>query len=132
MLVKQGECLLADSLNSESQIPNPHQGFTLIEILMVMILVAILVTVGVTQFTNFSAESRTNTLRSNLQILRNAIGTQNGQMRQIARARGLAVAARLLQLALGCGELFVLAGAHGGVTAGSRHCREQGQKLKPE
>ena len=57
------------------------RGFTLIEILMVLVLIAILVGVGVTQFTNFSNESRDATLRSNLQILRNAIATQNGQMR---------------------------------------------------
>lgn len=57
------------------------RGFTLTEILMVMILVSILVAVGVTQFTNFSNNARNNTLQSNLQILRNAIATHNGQMR---------------------------------------------------
>ena len=57
------------------------KGFTLTEILMVLVLIAILVAVGVTQFTNFSNNSRDATLRSNLQILRNAIATHNGQMR---------------------------------------------------
>lgn len=57
------------------------QGFTLIEIMMVLLLVAILAGVGVTQFTNFSTEAKNNTVKSNLKILRNAIATQNAQMR---------------------------------------------------
>ena len=43
---------------------------------------------------------------------------QNGQVREIARAGALAVFARLLELSLGRGEAFFLAGFHGGMTAG--------------
>jgi prepilin-type N-terminal cleavage/methylation domain-containing protein len=56
-------------------------GFTLIEILMVLLLIAILTALGITQFTNFSTEAKNNTVKSNLKILRNAIATQNSQMR---------------------------------------------------
>ncbi len=42
--------------------------------------------------------------------------TQNGQMRQIARARTLAVFTRLLQLAFGGGQVFVLGFGHGART----------------
>jgi prepilin-type N-terminal cleavage/methylation domain-containing protein len=56
-------------------------GFTLIEILMVLLLIAILTALGITQFTNFSTEAKNATVKANLKIMRNAIATQNAQMR---------------------------------------------------
>ena len=61
--------------------PNLHSGFTLIEVLMVILLIAILAYMGITQFTNFAADARNATLKANLQILRRGISTQNAQMR---------------------------------------------------
>lgn len=58
-----------------------EQGFTLIEILMVLLLVAILAAVAITQFSNYSTEARNAALRSNLQIMRQAIAVQFSQMR---------------------------------------------------
>src|SRR5688572_16673488 len=58
-----------------------QSGFTLIEILMVLLLVGILTALGITQFVNFSTEARNNTVKANLKIMRNAIAVQNAQMR---------------------------------------------------
>jgi len=58
-----------------------QSGFTLIEVLMVILLIAILAYMGITQFTNFAADARNATLKANLQILRRGISTQNAQMR---------------------------------------------------
>ncbi len=57
------------------------QGFTLIEILMVILLIAILATIGITQFTNFGKDAKDNATKANLQILRSGIAAQNGMMR---------------------------------------------------
>jgi prepilin-type N-terminal cleavage/methylation domain-containing protein len=56
-------------------------GFTLIEILMVLILIAILAMAAITQFTNNSIDARNNTTKANLQLLRRAIGNMNGMQR---------------------------------------------------
>jgi prepilin-type N-terminal cleavage/methylation domain-containing protein len=58
-----------------------ENGFTLVEILMVVILIAILAAVGVTQFLDFSRESKNAATKANLKILRNAISSQYARMR---------------------------------------------------
>lgn len=57
------------------------KGFTLIEILMAVMLIAILATIAVSQFADFSAETKNGSVRESLSILREAIGRQYGQMR---------------------------------------------------
>jgi prepilin-type N-terminal cleavage/methylation domain-containing protein len=54
-----------------------QDGFTLIEILMAVLIIVILALVGITQFNNFSADAKNAATKSNLSILRNAIGTMN-------------------------------------------------------
>jgi len=54
-----------------------QDGFTLIEILMAVLIIVILAVVGITQFSNFSADAKNAATKSNLAILRNAIGTMN-------------------------------------------------------
>src|SRR3989344_7317250 len=58
-----------------------NQGFTLIEILMVILLLGILAAIGITQFKDFSKETRNSSTKSNLQMLRNGISHQYGQER---------------------------------------------------
>ena len=58
-----------------------HDGFTLIELLMTILIIAILVLVGITQFTNFSKDAKNATAQANLAILRNAIGVMNAMER---------------------------------------------------
>jgi prepilin-type N-terminal cleavage/methylation domain-containing protein len=61
---------------------NPRRsGFTLIEILMVILLIAVLALMGITQFQNYSTDAKDATTKSNLQVLRRAIAVQNAQMR---------------------------------------------------
>jgi len=54
-----------------------QDGFTLIEILMAVLVIVILAVVGITQFSNFAADAKNAATKSNLAILRNAIGTMN-------------------------------------------------------
>lgn len=56
------------------------QGFTLIEILMVLILIAVLAAVALNSFINFKNEARDAALKSNLAALRAAIAAQYSQM----------------------------------------------------
>jgi len=56
-------------------------GFTLIEVLMAVLLIAILATIAITQFTNFARDSRNAATKANLGILRNAIQRHFGTMR---------------------------------------------------
>ena len=58
-----------------------NKGFTLIEILMVILLIAVLALMGITQFQNYSTDAKDATTKANLQVLRRAIATQNAQMR---------------------------------------------------
>ena len=58
-----------------------QKGFTLVELLLVILVLGILATVGITQFVNFGKDAREASVKSNLQILRNAIASQNGMMR---------------------------------------------------
>ena len=55
-----------------------NKGFTLIELLMVILLIAILATIGITQFTNFGSDARNAATKANLQTLRLGISAQNG------------------------------------------------------
>ena len=54
-----------------------QKGFTLIEIMMAVLIIVILAVVGITQFANFAADAKNAATKSNLAILRNAIGTMN-------------------------------------------------------
>jgi prepilin-type N-terminal cleavage/methylation domain-containing protein len=58
-----------------------RSAFTLIEILMVILLIAVLALMGITQFQNYAADAKDATVKSNLQVLRRAIASQNAQMR---------------------------------------------------
>jgi prepilin-type N-terminal cleavage/methylation domain-containing protein len=58
-----------------------RSGFTLIEVLMAVLLIAILATIAITQFTNFARDTRNATTKENLGILRNAIQKHFGTMR---------------------------------------------------
>jgi len=58
-----------------------RKGFTLIEVLMAVLLIAILATIAITQFTNFARDTRNATTKENLGILRNAIQKHFGTMR---------------------------------------------------
>jgi prepilin-type N-terminal cleavage/methylation domain-containing protein len=58
-----------------------QQGFTLIEILMVLLLVAILAAVAITQFSNYTPEAKNSALKSDLQVIRQGIATQFSQER---------------------------------------------------
>ena len=57
------------------------KGFTLVEVIMVILLISILAIIGVSQFTNYQKDAKNSATKANLKILRNAIASQNGQMR---------------------------------------------------
>lgn len=57
-----------------------NRGFTLVEMLMVMLLVAILAAVAIPQFLNFQTEARNAATQSSLAALRTGIVNQRSQM----------------------------------------------------
>jgi prepilin-type N-terminal cleavage/methylation domain-containing protein len=58
-----------------------QDGFTLIELLMVILVIAILAFIGITQFVNYGKDARDATTKANLQILRRAISEKAAMMR---------------------------------------------------
>ena len=119
-----------------------QDGFTLIEILMAVLVIVILAVVGITQFSNFAADAKNAATKSNLAILRNAIGTMNAlervrcakvdvgfpdpgtiQNNDITGCTGAVATAACYPLTLmdprgGAGKTYG-AMAHGGVAAGA-------------
>ena len=61
------------------QVLRNNQGFTLLEILMVLLLIAILAAVGITAFVNYTKETKNASTKANLQILRNGIAAIYGK-----------------------------------------------------
>ncbi len=55
-------------------------GFTLIELLMVILVIGILATIGITQFVNFSKDAKNAATKSSLQVLRRGIAAQRAMM----------------------------------------------------
>lgn len=54
-----------------------RKGFTLVEILIVVVILGILAAIVIPQFTNASEEAKQNSLRSNLQSIRAASALQD-------------------------------------------------------
>ena len=54
-----------------------RKGITLIEILMAVLVTVILAVIGISQFSNFSADAKNAATKTNLALLRNAIGVKN-------------------------------------------------------
>ena len=50
-----------------------HGGFTLVELLIVIIIIAVLAAVAIPKFANSSTRSKEGTLKSNLKIVRNSV-----------------------------------------------------------
>jgi len=67
---------------------NRSSGFTLIEVLMAVLLVAVLATIAITQFTNFARDTKNAATKENLGILRNAIQRHFGMMRLRCQVSG--------------------------------------------
>jgi general secretion pathway protein G len=58
--------------------------FTLVEILIVLVILGILATIVVPQFSNASHQARENTLKDDLRYLRTQIGVYKAQHREVA------------------------------------------------
>lgn len=69
---------------------NNQRGFSLIEILMVLILIAVLAAIAINAFINFRVEARDAALRGNLSVLRKAIAAQIGNLQLRCGADALA------------------------------------------
>jgi general secretion pathway protein G len=59
----------------------PHVGFTLVEILIVILILGILATIVIPQFSSASQQARENTLRDDLRFMRTQIGVFQAQHR---------------------------------------------------
>lgn len=57
-----------------------QKGFSLIEILMVLILIAVLAAIAINAFINFRPQAENAAIQANLKVLRNAIAAKYGQM----------------------------------------------------
>jgi len=57
----------------KSKVFGQESGFTLIEALLAVVLIAIIATVAVSQYTDFTAESKSSATRESLALMRNAI-----------------------------------------------------------
>jgi len=68
------------------------QGFTLVEILIVVVILGILAAIVIPQFTQASTEAKTNSLCSDLQTLRSQIELYKVQHNDIAPAAGTFIA----------------------------------------
>ncbi len=79
-MIESSQDFSKNAVLSSAKSPS-KSGFTLIEILMVILLIAVLALMGITQFQNYSTDAKDATTKSNLQVLRRAIATQNAQMR---------------------------------------------------
>src|SRR3954465_4851561 len=62
---------------------NPHRGFTLIEVLIVVVILGILATIVIPQFSNASQQARENTLKDDLRFLRLQVQMFKAQHRDI-------------------------------------------------
>ena len=58
-----------------------HRGFTLVEVLIVIIILGILATIVIPQFTSASQQARENTLRDDLRFMRTQVGVFKAQHR---------------------------------------------------
>lgn len=74
-----------------------QRGFSLIEILMVLILIAVLAAIAINSFVNFRGTAQTASLQADLKVLRTAIGTKYAQM-QISCATAAGVFPGVAQL----------------------------------
>lgn len=52
---------------------NVKKGFTLVELLIVIIIIAVLAAIAIPKFSNSSTRSRESSLRANLKLVRNAV-----------------------------------------------------------
>lgn len=64
--------------------------FTLVEILIVVVILGILATIVIPQFSNASHEARENTLKDDLRYLRTQIGVYKAQHRDVSPGSGSA------------------------------------------
>ena len=60
-------------MNRKQAMPAGRQGFTLIELMIVMVIMGILVTIGVTAFTSSMKKGRDSTRKANLRAITNAL-----------------------------------------------------------
>lgn len=65
----------------KSRVSGQESGFTLIEALLAVVLIAIIATVAVSQYTDFTVESKHAATRESLALIRNGIQKQYTQMK---------------------------------------------------